>query len=120
MPLTRQTLNRLPLLLEVRGHTVKMRGVLDEPDVADWLVPFLIHIHEEAVSRNMPEVILDIRQLRYVNAGVPRSLVRWLRTIRDSQQSQCSIRLLSDPINRWQRFCVPPLARLGAERLVIR
>lgn len=120
MSLPPRTESRNALIVQVGGHTVRLQGVLNEVDVRDWLYPFLTGIHQAAASTNMPEVIFDIRQLTYANAGLWRSLVLWLRLLRESPSTPYSVRLLSDPVYRWQKLGIPPLIRLGGEKLVVR
>ena len=118
--LQRKALERATVRIEVAGHTVRIRGVLGEPDTSPWLSGFLGDIHRDAMSNKVPEVILDIRQLRYANAALSRVLLMWLRQVRETGEGAYSIRLLCDPIIRWQKFSVPPLQTFGADRLVIR
>lgn len=120
MSLPPRTESRDALVVSVSGHTVKLQGVLHEADVREWLQPFLLGIHQAAVGSSLPEVVFDIRQLSYANASLWRSLVLWLRLLRESPSTPYSVRLLSDPVYRWQKLGVPPLARLGGERLVVR
>lgn len=115
-----RTERRNSLTATLGGHTIKLQGVLTEIDVQDWMYPFLKEIHQTALDKQMPEVVFDIRQLTYANASLWRSLVLWLRLLRESPSTPYSVRLLSDPVYRWQKLGIPPLARLGGERLVIR
>lgn len=112
--------NRNALTVTVGGHTIKMQGVLHEVDARDWLYPFLRDIHQAALGGQMPEIVFDIRQLTYANASLWRSLVLWLRLLRDAPSTPYRVRLLSDPVYRWQKLGVPPLARLGGARLLVR
>jgi hypothetical protein len=114
------TENRNALTIQVTSSTVKLQGVLNEFDVRDWFYPVLTRVHEAAIATQMQEVVFDIRQLEYANAGLWRSLVLWLRLLRASPATPYSVRLLSDPVYRWQKVGVPPLMRLGADRLVVR
>lgn len=120
MSLTPGTESRNALVVNVGGHTIKLQGVLHEVDVRDWLYPFLLGVHRTAIETRMPEVVFDIRLLTYANASLWRSLVLWLRLLRESPSTPYSVRLLSDPVYRWQKLGIPPLARLGGEHLVIR
>jgi len=115
-----RTESRNALLVTVSGHSIKLQGVLHEQDARDWLCPFLLEIHRIAVETAMPEVIFDIRQLAYANAALWRSLVFWLRLLKQSPDTPYRVRFLSDPVYRWQKLGVPPLARLGGSWLVIR
>jgi hypothetical protein len=115
-----RTESRDALRVVVGGHSIKFQGVLNEPDARDWLYPFLLDVHHIAVETRMPEVIFDIRQLAYANASLWRSLVLWLRLLKQSPSTPYRVRLLSDPAYRWQKLGVPPLARLGGSWLVIR
>ncbi|RYE92962.1 MAG: hypothetical protein EOO75_05460 [Myxococcales bacterium] len=112
--------SRNALIVTVSGHTIKMQGVLHEVDARDWLYPFLLGIHQAALAEQMPEIVFDIRLLTYANASLWRSLVLWLRLLRDARSTPYRVRLLSDPVYRWQKLGVPPLARLGGARLLVR
>lgn len=112
--------SRHSLRVDVSGHTVKLQGVLEEMDVKAWLYPFLIDVHQAAVDSRMPEVIIDIRQLTYANAGLLRSMVAYLRLLHEDKKAPYSLRLLADPVNRWQKYGVPALKHFGADRIVVR
>jgi hypothetical protein len=120
MLLKRQEFDRASAHVEVTGHTIRFRGVIGDPDTSPWLSELLSEVHKDALSSKIPEVVLDIRQLRYANAAWSRALLFWLRRVRETQGSAYSIRLLCDPIIRWQKYSVPPLQSFGADRLVIR
>lgn len=115
-----RTESRNALLVVMGGNSIKFQGVLHEVDAQDWLFPLLQEAHQIAVSTRMPEVVFDIRQLTYANATLWRSLVLWLRLLKQSPSTPYRVRLLSDPVYRWQKLGIPPLARLGGSRLVIR
>jgi hypothetical protein len=104
----------------VSGRTVKFQGVLEEQDVRSWLLPFLTDIHREAIRRGMTEVVFDIRQLSYANAGLWRSMLVWLRRLERDDRGTYRLRLLSDPVYRWQKIGVPALQPFGKERLLVR
>ncbi|MFO0662266.1 MAG: hypothetical protein U0165_20910 [Polyangiaceae bacterium] len=120
MLLKRKEFDRASAHVEVTGHTIRIRGVIGEPDTTPWLSELLGDVHQDAVASKIPEVVLDIRQLRYANAAWSRALLVWLRRVRENKENTYCIRLLCDPIIRWQKYSVPPLQSFGADRLVIR
>ena len=103
-----RTESRNALLVVLGGSSIKFQGVLHEVDARDWLYPLLLELHRIAVETAMPEVIFDIRQLTYANATLWRSLVLWLRLLKQSPSTPYRVRLLSDPVYRWQKLGVPP------------
>ncbi|MCU0656565.1 MAG: hypothetical protein MUF64_15330 [Polyangiaceae bacterium] len=118
LPLRNESRNALRVTMG--GNAIKFHGVLHEMDAREWLFPLLLEVHQIAVETRMPEVVFDIRQLTYANATLWRSLVLWFRLRKQSPSTPYRVRLLSDPVYRWQKLGVPPLARLGGSWLTIR
>lgn len=105
------------------GNVVRMTGVMREPDVGSWLVPLIEEIHAGALEAKLDEVVLDIRTLEYANAALWRCLVLWLKRIRDASETY-RLRLISNPVHRWQSVGVPALKVFGldaqgTERLIV-
>jgi hypothetical protein len=90
------------------GNVVRMAGVMREADAESWLVPLLSDVHRTAIVRRFKEVELDIRDLEYANAALWRSLVVWIKRIRE-QSGSYNLRVTWDRSRRWQEIALSTL-----------
>jgi hypothetical protein len=105
--------------LTVSETTVKLSGVIEDPNVRGWLVPILRNVHDDCVAQKVVDVVLDIRGLTYGNAAVWGSVVEWMRLAREAGPRRYAIRLRVDPASRWQRIGIAALTALTKDTLTI-
>lgn len=61
-------------------------------------------LHAEALRLKVHEVVVDLRQVEFMNSSCFKRLVSWLACIQDlPSERQYRIRILSDPLRHWQR-----------------
>jgi hypothetical protein len=107
------------------GHNaVRFVGTIREPDVGAWLHPLIEQVHRAAVADQLPEVVLDIRELQYANASFWRCIVLWLKRIGEGTDGSYVLRIRSDATYQWQKVGVPALHAFaldvqGRERLIV-
>jgi len=93
-------------------NVVHMVGVIREANAEAWLTPLLSDIHTTALARGLKEVELDIRALEYANAALWRSLVVWIKQIRE-RPGTYNLRVTWDPGRRWQEIALSTLRVFG-------
>jgi hypothetical protein len=117
--LTARQVKRPTAMISVAGQAVRISGVLREIDTDEWLSPLFLEIHAEAVGAELPEVVLDLRELSYANAALWKCIVGWLKLLRRDTRGAYALRVLSDTRHRWQQLGLPALGVFGAERLIL-
>ncbi len=77
----------------------------------------LLHaLHSEALRTGIREVVVDVRDLEFMNSSCFKSFVFWLREAQEVDTAkQYKIRLLSDDAKHWQRRSLAALACFAAD-----
>ena len=101
------------------GHVMKLSGILRDANVQSWLFPLLEQVHREALESTLAEVVLDVRDLTYASADGWRSLMLWLRLIRDTPGGGFKLRLLTNLSHQWQLVGIPTLVIFGGHHLIV-
>src|SRR5687767_6639753 len=64
----------------------------------------LTELHADAVVRRVTEVVVDIRELRFMNSSCFKKFVTWVTTVYDMEPDRrYMIRFLSDQNKHWQK-----------------
>jgi hypothetical protein len=122
MSLRRQTVTSHGATIDVGrlgGHVVTMSGVLRERGDGAWLEGLIREWHQAAVKHELPEVVLDMRELAYANSAVFKCLTSWIRLLHSDGDALYSLRILYDKGQRWQAIGLKALSYLESQRLVI-
>lgn len=80
------------------------RGVMTEKDPRDWFLPLL----QRAAACTLEggyRVVLDFRELEYMNAAAFRVLVAWLKVVR-KWEPPVRVRIDGDKRHSWQRVAI--------------
>jgi hypothetical protein len=90
--------------------TVRFSGTADTGAV-DELEILLPRLHSEAVRLRAPMVVVDFRELEFMNSACFKKFVSWLSRVQalDSGQ-QYRIRFLSDTHKHWQKRSLTALS----------
>ncbi len=79
-------------------------------DAVEPLGEALAQAHEAAVSGRANEVIVDLKQLEFMNSACFKKLVTWITKVEAVlADSRYRIRFLSNPKMHWQRRSLPAL-----------
>ena len=122
MSLPRQTITVDGATIDVGRlgtHVVIMSGVLRERGDGAWLDGLVREWHQAAVKHEMPEVVLDLRELTYANSAVFKCLASWIRMLHSDPKALYSLRILYDQRQRWQDIGLKALSYLGAQRVIL-
>lgn len=73
-------------------------------NAVDRLGSALSEVHARAVGGSATEVVVDLRQLEFMNSSCFKKIVTWLTRVEEVEaDSRYRIRFLSNPRLHWQR-----------------
>jgi hypothetical protein len=106
--------------LNERTVSARMAGTADL-DVKKALDEFLVRLHETARTTGVAEVIMDVRELKFMNSSCLKGLVTWIGTVQGLPlTSQYRIVLTSRADLHWQRRSLHALSSLAAGLVTVR
>jgi len=98
---------------------VTFRGTADTTIVKE-LDEFLVHVHTSIREQRLTEVIVDFRELEFMNSSCFKSFITWLVTVRrEPVQNQYSIRFYSARAHHWQKRSLHAFGHFGGELVTI-
>jgi len=98
---------------------VTFAGTADS-ETRDQLEVITKQVHVEALRLKMPEVIVDFRELEFMNSSCFKIFVSWLAQLRDlSADSQYRIQIRSNPNLLWQRRSLAALSCFAIDLVTI-
>ncbi|HVH46486.1 MAG TPA: hypothetical protein VM925_29290 [Labilithrix sp.] len=72
--------------------------------------------HREALRRLVDAVLLDVKQLEYMNSSCFKAFISWIDLIRQLEpEQQYRLRFVSNPAVTWQGRTLKSLQRFAAE-----
>jgi len=81
---------------------------------------FMGAVHEEARRVGAKEVVVDLKELEFMNSSCLKSFVWWISSVHDlAAAHQYRITFVSSPTMYWQRRSLNALAGLAAELVSI-
>lgn len=105
----------------LEGQTVRVRfsGTADLEARAD-LERYMRKLHDEAVRLTANKVVIDLRELEFMNSSCFKIFVSWLAQVRDLPPAQqYRIHLLSNPNLLWQRRSLAALSCFAVDLVAI-
>jgi hypothetical protein len=103
-----------------RTVSVRMSGTADL-DVKKALDEFLVRLHETARTTGAIEVVMDVRELKFMNSSCLKGLVTWIGTVQGLPiMNQYRIVLTSRADLHWQRRSLHALSSLAAGLVTVR
>jgi hypothetical protein len=98
---------------------VRFSGTADL-EAKDDLEVFVKKLHREAVRLTATKVIVDFRELEFMNSSCFKIFVAWLAQVRDLEAAQqYRIHLLSNPNQLWQRRSLAALSCFAVDLVAI-
>jgi len=85
------------------GAVLRLVGSADTIATPE-LAALLQTLHTELVTKAIPEIVVDLRDLDFMAASCVRALVHWV------EGARYKIRLRSNPTIEWQRHTLPALS----------
>ena len=96
--------------LDGRSVVVGFTGTADMR-VRATLGSFLKAVHSEAQKYKATAVIVDLRELEFMNSSCFKNFVSWMEQIKESPpDTQYKIRFLSNPKRHWQQRSLTALS----------
>lgn len=89
-----------------------------EAEGAAVLDRFLAQLHQQALTRELREVTLELMELEFINSSCLKAMVAWIYKV-DTEGRPYKIRLLRDASLHWQRTSIATLQRLAPDVVVI-
>jgi hypothetical protein len=91
------------------GLRVRLTGDANM-DAVERLGSALGEAHADAIEERASEVVVDLRQLEFMNSACFKKLVTWITKVEAVlADSRYRIRFLSNPKMHWQRRSLPAL-----------
>jgi hypothetical protein len=101
------------------AFTVKMSGSAETAATTE-LDGFLKRLHQSAVTAKVPEVVIDIRGLEFMNSSCFKQFVTWISTLQESPaDAQYRVRFIADEKKHWQSRSLGALACFGIDLIRI-
>jgi anti-anti-sigma factor len=89
-------------------------------NVKSELDRFMSALHEEACRIGAREVVVDVKQLEFMNSSCLKSFVWWISSVHDlAAARQYRITFVSSPAMYWQRRSLTALAGLANDLVSI-
>jgi len=86
----------------------------------DAVEMLLARIHAAAVTNKTGEVVIDLRQLEFMNSSCFKSFVTWINDIQELEPtSQYKVKFLSNPNLHWQKRSLHSLRCFAVELISI-
>jgi len=91
--------------------TVKMIGSAESQVTTD-LDRYLKRLHAAAVEAKVPEVVVDMRALDFMNSSCFKTFVTWINTLQEAGDGEgpYRVRFLADDKKHWQGRSLGALA----------
>jgi len=99
--------------------TVKMTGSA-ETGVVTELDGFLKRLHQSAVATKVPEVVIDMRALEFMNSSCFKQFVSWINVLQESPaENHYKVRFIADENKRWQNRSLSALVCFAVDLIRI-
>jgi len=103
------------------GNRIRAR-LLGNADMRakDALEATLGKLHDEAMRLTVPEVVVDLHELEFMNSSCFKSFVAWISKVQELEtEKKYMIRLLSKPELLWQRRSLHALRCFAVDLVTI-
>jgi hypothetical protein len=102
-----------------RTVSARLDGTADL-NIKPALDGFLVKLHETAQAQRVAELVMDFRNLKFMNSSCLKGLVTWICAVQGlPPQDQYRIVLVSSPELHWQRRSLRALSCLAPELVSI-
>ena len=115
-PLKTEGLYVIPEVGQDGVMRVVMSGAVEMRDPGDVLNPYWNAIDDHVRNRAIKRVLLDVRDLNFMNSSGILTLVRWITRLKNEPVYQ--LVLDYDRNVTWQRTSIPTLAKLAPAAVI--
>lgn len=101
-------------------RTVAFTGTIATEHPSGELGAFFKALHTAAVEDQLEELVVNVKELTFVNSRAIRLFVDWVIAARkETAAHRYRIRFLTDPQVTWQKLSLPVLKTLAREIVII-
>ncbi len=111
---------------ELAAHVTRREQVLSlhlsgtaDLRVTDVISSVLTTVHAKALELASQKVVVDLRELEFMNSSCFKSFVKWVTDVQELPPPQYRIRFLSNPAMLWQRRSLHALSCFAADLITI-
>jgi hypothetical protein len=101
------------LTARFEGGRLVLEGTMATQNPAADLGPFLKAFHQAIVQDRLPEMVVDVTKLTFVNSSAIRLFVDWTTWIRKEETSPYRLAFVTDAALTWQKTTFPVLKNLA-------
>ena len=99
--------------------SLRLEGTADSR-FTDDLSRFVVGAQESALAAGVKRVVIDFRELEFMNSSCFKSFVTWLQNLIELEPArQYQIRFVSDPNKHWQARSLKALSCFAADLVEI-
>jgi anti-anti-sigma factor len=104
---------------EGRVITASLKGNADHAAV-ELVEVLLDRIHTDARTLDVNQVVIDLRQLEFMNSSCFRHFIGWIATIQELDQGRrYDVKFLSKPSYHWQRRSLQSLRSFAVDLISV-
>jgi len=106
---------------ELEGEAIQLRltGTADMHAI-DPLSAILDKLHLEALRLATKQIVVDVRQLEFMNSSCLKAFVSWIAALQETTApQQYRITFLSNPELRWQRRSLHALSCFASDLITV-
>ena len=104
---------KIHIIDKLDGVCVKFKGEIEKKNSSTFLEPLFEKIHLGSVKCNFSEVILDFKELRYMNSNGIKAVAQWIMRLSELDDSQkYQIRIFYNKKISWQNTSLHTLTFL--------
>lgn len=102
------------LELKIEGQNLKINGNIELEDPSELLSPFFNSLHNTILEEKLNKIVVDIKELSYLNSSGIRELVGWIMKLDElPDEKKYSIHFLCCYKNHWQETSISTLEFLN-------
>ena len=99
--------------------TVKLLGSAETSAMGE-LDAFLRRVHAQVMDAKLPEVVIDVRALDFMNSSCFKTFVSWIGVVQElPNDQQYKVRFLADDKKHWQSRSLGALACFAVDLIRI-
>lgn len=113
---TKIVVSEIPDHTEESSVLISISGEIDMRDPAKSILPYLIRIHEAAITRDIKIIDIDVRELSYVNSSGIKTIISWLMLSKNiADNKRYHVRIIQNSDIPWQESTFPVIQKLFPE-----
>jgi len=101
-----------------KGMTIYFSGSINHPRPGEFLKPFIQEVHSEIIKKNIKEIKVDIKDLKFLNSAGIRELVDWIMQLNElPEEKKYKILFICSSEQKWQESSILTLMYLNSKYL---